>query len=91
MRGASRTAALALRGMFRKGICPGRQTRSASATSQHSPMSAPADRLKHSAKFDISPFAAARAPRRLAETVLLFLIPGAGLISVLAALYRQVM
>ena len=91
MRGADKNAALALCGMRRWiPVDPGRQTRSADATSEQSRKAAPADRAKRTAKIDIVPFVPSHSAFcRRAELLLLGGVPFASLIAVIAIVLQR--
>ena len=92
MRGADQNAALAYRGSRRRPFGPGRQTRSADATAEQSPIEAFADRAKRAAKIDVVPFVPSRSPIcRAADLVMVSAVTVGGLAAALAALVRQVM
>ncbi|WP_421579081.1 hypothetical protein [Shinella sp. M31] len=91
MRGADKNAALALCGMRRWiPVDPGRQTRSADATSEQSRMAAPADRAKRTAKIDIIPFVPSHSAFcRKAQALLFCGVPFASLAAVLAIVFGR--
>ncbi|MFC3074649.1 hypothetical protein [Shinella pollutisoli] len=93
MRGADKNAALALRGTNRRtSTGPGRQTRSADATSGQSQRATAADRAKHAAKIDVVPFVPSHSAFcRRAEALLLCGVPFASLAAVLAIVLQRAM
>lgn len=93
MRGADKNAALALCGISRRTLIgPGRQTRSADATTEQSSIVPGADRAKRTAKIDVVLFVPSHSAFcRRAELALLTGIPLASIGAAIALAVRVIL